>query len=117
MKLLTKDFTHTASASDTATKLEFYVRTKEQRMHLKFWSGSRRHMALVDAHYYRMISFLTALNCKFLLGNDAKRGGVTGDYIEVKLSDAKKALIKFYELTMPYPRKKRELNRQLSYMD
>ncbi len=117
MKLLTKKFTHTASAFDTATKLEFYIETKDPRMHLKFWSGSRRHMVLVDAHYYRMIEFLTTLNCKFSLGNDAPKGGVTGDYIEVKLKDAKKALIKFYELELPYPRKKRELNRQLSYMD
>lgn len=119
MKLLTKKFEPTVAALDTSVRLNARIKNArgKVRLHEKFWSGTRRHMTLIETCHDRICDFLRLLNCKYTTGNDAKRGGVEGDYIEVKVTDVKKAILKFEKLFQAYARTPRELKKQLAYTE
>jgi hypothetical protein len=119
MKLLTKDLKMTARALGASMELKSAVKNERSaniKMHLYFWTGSRRHMTLVTSYHDRVVEFLNAFKVDFETGNDAPRGGATGNYISAKKSDVKKALLKFEALFQSYPRKKIELTKQLRYL-
>lgn len=52
------------------------------RYHFKKWTGRFRHLSLVDKESYA-IDLLKFYKLKYTKGNDAKKGGVIGDYIEI----------------------------------
>lgn len=54
-----------------------------QRIHPMFWTGTARTKTLVTTKYERMRDILGALRIEYKLGNDAPRGGMTGEYIEL----------------------------------
>lgn len=124
MKLLTKDLKVTARALDASMELKSAVlkstvkneKSANIKMYLYFWTGNRRHMTLVTAHHERVVEFLNAFKVDFETGNDAPKGGATGNYIRAKKSDVEKALLKFEALFQAYPRKKIELTEQLRYL-
>lgn len=65
-------------------KLLNKLETGKKVFHLKYWTGTNRHRTLVDTDYYNMITLLKELGIKYELGNDAPKGGVTGDFIKIK---------------------------------
>ena len=62
----------------------------EVKLHLCYWSGTRRHMTLVDSDHRHLINMLDALRLKYETGNDAPRGGAAGEYILIPKSELKK---------------------------
>ena len=72
------------------------------RMHLKFYGSNGRTMRLVDSNDWNMRYCLERLNINFERGNDAPRGGVCGDYIELTKLECKKAIIMLHELMQSY---------------
>lgn len=64
---------------------------KSFRVHPKMWTGTRRHLTLVDnTHRYKDI--LEALGLAYVAGNDAPRGGAEGDYIEAFIDGRNRAV-------------------------
>lgn len=61
------------------------LKSGDKIFHLKYWTGNRNYRTLVETDYNNMIDVLNYYNIKFELGNDAPKGGVTGDYIELKV--------------------------------
>lgn len=66
---------------------------KVERYHLKFWQGSKRHMTLNTTDYHQFLDVCKRYNLRFTTGNDAPKGGATGDYIEV-VRDNRKSFYK-----------------------
>ena len=60
------------------------------RLYLKKWSRSSGRNQLQDRGYYRTIEILKALGLSYETGNDSPRGGVEGDFIELKKSEYNK---------------------------
>lgn len=56
--------------------------SKVFRLHLKSWTGSHKKPRLVD-NESNYIKVLEVYGIKYSKGNDAPKGGITGDYIEV----------------------------------
>ena len=54
-----------------------------KKFYLKRWAGTNKHRTLLESEYYNMLCVLNELNIRFEVGNDAPRGGVTGDYIQI----------------------------------
>lgn len=59
-------------------------------LHLKRWTKALGHHNLLERQNDRTIELLRALKLKFELGNDAPKGGATGDYILIPLQELKK---------------------------
>lgn len=59
------------------------------RFHLKEWRGSGRHISLSDCEHRDCLTLFNILGINYSTGNDAPRGGVAGDYIEI--ADGKSA--------------------------
>lgn len=117
MQLLTKKPELTSSAFQCLRNLDFNLTKKGNvRMHLKSYKGKSRGSYVSDVEYCDMYYCLLTLKLPFTIGNDAPRGGICGDYIELSNRNCKKAILALQELMLPYPRKKRELAKQLSYM-
>ena len=120
MALLTKKGQIGLTAFNCLNTLENEINGTKKgkvRMHLKFYGSNGRTMRLVDSNDWNMRCCLERLNINFVRGNDAPRGGVCGDYIELTKRECKKAIIRLHELMQSYPRNKSELAKQLSYID
>lgn len=65
----------------------------EKKLYLKYYSGTVRYRHTVDTDYYNMKKLLDGLNIKYKVGNDAPRGGATGDYILI-LADRRNSTYK-----------------------
>lgn len=118
MQLLTKKIEYTTSAHSCLHTLQSeYSKKSNIRLHLKSYVGNGRYTHISEREYDNMYYCLLTLNIPFAIGNDAPRGGVCGDYIELSNKNYKKAIIALKELTLPYPRKKCELAKQLSYIN
>ena len=76
-------------------KNELLARVKEGivRFYPKKWTGSYGRRRLVNKSYDYMW-FAEAFGLDYKLGNDAPRGGVEGDYIDITLNDT---FLKFWE--------------------
>ena len=61
-----------------------------EKLHLKYWGGSNKHRYLDDSDYYKMIQICRFFEIDFKLGNDAPRGGATGDYIQIHVDTKNK---------------------------
>lgn len=59
------------------------------RFHFKSWRGRGRNISLSDCEHRNCEDLFSALGIAYNTGNDAPRGGVAGDFIEV--SDGKSA--------------------------
>lgn len=57
---------------------------KSFKLHKKMWTGSYKRPRLVDKED-NYIDVLDSLGLTYTRGNDAPKGGVEGDYIEVKV--------------------------------
>lgn len=118
MQLLTKKLELTSRAFQCLRNLDFNLTKKGNvRMHLVTYkkNGSwGRYVSMVE--YNDMYYCLLTLKIPFTIGNDAPRGGICGNYIELSNRYCKKAILALQELMLPYPRKKCELAKQLSYM-
>lgn len=57
------------------------------KLHLKYPSGSGKWTRIVTRQHDAMIKLLCSHKICYALGNDAPRGGETGDYIEVSALD------------------------------
>lgn len=55
------------------------------RLHLKEWSGRGKPYALKTALHYNVMHILKHFKVNYITGNDAKKGGITGDFIEFKV--------------------------------
>lgn len=116
--LFTKKLVLSASALNSKACVEEHLdRTPKGaiRLHLKWWDTNFR--TLKETKHYSMIEFLDALKVKYTTGNDAPRGGVTGDYIEITRKEARKCLQKLANLTQAYPRTKRQMALQSAYFN
>lgn len=58
---------------------------KVVRVHPKFWTGSPRHMSLCESAWWSYIDLCKEFGLKYVTGNDAPKGGVTGDFIEIRV--------------------------------
>lgn len=83
---------------DTLRQLASNYNFENGRYHFKSWTGSRRHMTLLTALYDRAITLLNVFNIEYKLGNDAPRGGATGDYIEISDRSFKLLQAKYKEI-------------------
>ena len=116
--LFTKKFKLSASALDAKMSIEWALEHTPKgniRMHFKSWTNNFRR--LVESEHHSMLSFLKELGISYITGNDAPRGGVEGDYIELTRKEAKRCLIKLSNLTQSYPRTKRQTAIQLKYFN
>lgn len=80
--------------SSALNELLRYCNRSEETFHLKRFCGSYKHLTLDDQKHRRMLEVLKICKIPYELGNDAKRGGVEGDYIKVKF-DGRNAFVKY----------------------
>lgn len=79
-----KDGTLSKDAMNIINMVRIQAKDKKTvRLHLKEWAGSPRHLRLSDAKYYNTRAILDEFGVKYREGNDAPKGGVIGDYIEI----------------------------------
>lgn len=67
------------------------LKSGEKLFHLKYWTGSNKHRTLVETDHSNLIDVLNYYQINFELGNDAPKGGVTGDFIKLKVDKRNKA--------------------------
>lgn len=89
--IIKKDGTVAENYRLAVAKVFNAIADNEPRLHGKHWTGSRKHRTLVD-NEWKDVHICKALGIKYLLGNDAPRGGVEGDYIQMILDGRNRAV-------------------------
>ncbi len=67
-----------------------YCKEATNMLHLKTWSRYKGKMRLNERPHERTLELLGVLKLKYELGNDAAKGGATGDYIRIRKSEISK---------------------------
>lgn len=65
---------------------------KAGRVYGKKWLRNGRHKTLVTSEYDRTLDLLKAFGIKYAIGNDAPKGGLEGDYIDIRFDGRNKAV-------------------------
>lgn len=90
--IIRKDGTVAENYRLAVAKVFNAIADNEPRLHGKHWTGSRKkHMTLVD-NEWKDVHICKALGIRYLLGNDAPKGGVEGDYIHMILDGRNRAV-------------------------